>query len=256
MALRNGVFYTDQGEGDISLVFLHFFGGSSNSWNEVIPLLSSKFRCLALDLYGFGQTKTPDIDINVDLQTKLVLQAINELQLKDFVLIGHSMGGKISLSAASHQPVGLRGVLLAAPSPPTPEPIPDDKRASLKQGWGSRPEMEKLVKGLTVDPLEKTVFERVVKDHLAVSAKAWNAWLDIGSREDISAQMKKVTVPVLVTNGSDDPNFTMDFLRQEIGGNIAQTAFQEVAGAGHLIPLEKPEKLAALITGFAALEGN
>jgi pimeloyl-ACP methyl ester carboxylesterase len=256
MATRNGVFYTDQGEGEISLVFLHFFGGSSNSWNEVIPLLASRFRCVALDLSGFGKTATPEYDITVNLQTELVLQTIAELQLKNYLLIGHSMGGKIALSAASHQPAGLKGVVLVAPSPPTPEPIPDDKRASLKRNWGGRSEMEKLVEGLTVDPLEKTVFAQVVDDHLAVSAKAWNAWLDTGSREDISDSMKKVAVPVSVANGSDDPNFSMTFLKEEIGGYLSHTTFTEVAGAGHLIPLEKPQELAELISSFAKKEVN
>jgi pimeloyl-ACP methyl ester carboxylesterase len=256
MATRNGVFYTDQGEGEVLLLFLHFFGGSSNSWNEVIPLLASKFRCVALDLSGFGKSAIPEFDITVNLQTELVLQTIAELQSKNYLLIGHSMGGKIALSAASRQPAGLKGVVLVAPSPPTPEPIPVDKRAKLKNTWGNREEMEELVKGLTVDPLEKNVFAQVVEDHLAVSAKAWNAWLDTGSREDISDRMKKVTVPVSVANGSDDPNFSMTFLKEEIGGYLSQTSYTEVSGAGHLLPLEKPQELANLISSFAKKEVN
>ena len=155
MATRNGVYYTDRGEGDISILFLHFYGGSSDTWKEVIKILSPTFRCVAIDLYGFGNTETPENEITVSLQTELVLQMINDLHLENYMLIGHSMGGKIAMSVASRQPAGLKGLVLIAPSPPTPEPIKD--RAALRKAFGDRTELEKMVQKLTVDPLGTNV---------------------------------------------------------------------------------------------------
>ena len=44
----------------LHLVFLHFFGGSSRSWEPVMELLAGEFPCHALDLRGFGQTRVPE----------------------------------------------------------------------------------------------------------------------------------------------------------------------------------------------------
>ena len=46
--------YSDTGSGANTLVFLHYFGGSSRTWQPVIDLLAPDFRCVALDLRGWG----------------------------------------------------------------------------------------------------------------------------------------------------------------------------------------------------------
>jgi len=53
MKIENGLHFTDVGKGKVTLVFLHYFGGSSNSWGKVIAELSHVFRCIAIDLPGF-----------------------------------------------------------------------------------------------------------------------------------------------------------------------------------------------------------
>jgi pimeloyl-ACP methyl ester carboxylesterase len=53
---------------------------------------------------------------------------IKELDIKRYVLVGHSLGGKISQLIASRRPEGLVGLVLVAPAPPTPLRFPDEMR--------------------------------------------------------------------------------------------------------------------------------
>lgn len=248
-----GLSFTEKGKGDVSIVFLHFFGGSSNTWSELTDRLSSDYRCIAVDVNGFGRSRVANSGTTLHDQTGLVLELIKELQLENFVLIGHSMGGKIALSVASNQPAGLLSLVLVAPSPPTPEPIEEAKRSSLKNDFGNRSAIEELVRKLTVEPLAGSSFDEVVNDHLVISREAWNSWLDEGSRQDISGDMDKISVPVLIVSGSEDANLPVDFLKKEFESFLPDAEFVEVPNAGHLLPLEQPAVLSELISSFVAV---
>jgi len=63
---------------------------------------------------------------------------VRTLGLTRYVLVGHSMGGKVAQIIAARRPEGLAGVVLVAPAPPTPMPMPEAQRASMLESYGSR----------------------------------------------------------------------------------------------------------------------
>ncbi len=80
------------------------------------------------------------------------------------------------------------------------------------------------------------------------SRPAWRAWLERGSREDISALMPKVTMPVLVVAGAADQVLPAGLLEREVMRRIAGARLAVVPGnVGHLLPLEAPQATAELI---------
>ncbi len=91
------------------------------------------------------------------------------------------------------------------------------------------------------------VFERSVNDNLRSSETAWNWWLDAGSREDISAEIKKITVPVLIAAGENDEAMTPELLEKEIARRVDNARLIVVPAVKHLLPLEVPEKITDLI---------
>lgn len=84
--------YTDQGQGP-PLIFLHGFLGSSDCWQCIIPELQTAYRCLALDLLGFGDSSKPRLRYNIWHQVEFLQQFIQTLDLQNFHLVGHSYGG-------------------------------------------------------------------------------------------------------------------------------------------------------------------
>lgn len=232
-----------------SLVFLHFFGGSSKTWVSVLDKLEDRFHCIAIDLSGWGDSQTPKEEITVASSANLVIELLEHLHIENFVLVGHSMGGKVALFIASQLSSQIQSIILVAPSPPTPEPMTEKARQDMVNAFEKRDKIEKLVVKITADSLSGSVFEKVVEDHLRASFIGWNSWAETGSKEDISGLMSMIEAPLLVISGSEDPNFSSQFLKEEFTKYFAAAKFSEISGSAHLIPVEAPAELAKLIAG-------
>ena len=239
--------FTDTGKGETALVFLHYFGGAGRTWQPVIENLQEMYRCIAIDLLGFGDSPKPDTLPTANDSRDAVLEVLENLQLSRFTLIGHSMGGKIALAVAAVQPLGLSNVLLFAPSPPTPEPMSDEDRKTLQEAFGNEEKIREHLKKITASPIEPALFDATVADNLKASEAAWNGWLEVGSKEDISADMTRVQVPLKVVGGSEDKSLNITFLQAELSKYFTNASFAEVKNSGHLLPLEKTEEVVAII---------
>src|SRR5271156_2313208 len=125
------IFAEDTGQGSPALVFLHYWGGSRRTWSGVIEQLSGRFRCIAVDLRGWGKSDHSSDDYNLYSQADDVEGVIEELNLMEYVFVGHSMGGKIAQILAGRRLDGLQAVVLVAPAPPTPLHVPDAQKLSM-----------------------------------------------------------------------------------------------------------------------------
>jgi pimeloyl-ACP methyl ester carboxylesterase len=230
-----------------SLVFLHYFGGSSQSWTEVIAQLAADYHCVAPDLRGFGASDDSAESYTIEDYADDVQELVTLLKLENFVLIGHSMGGKFALALAARNPKGLQSLILLAPSPPSPEPIPEIEREKLLNTHGNRCAATETVCQAAGAKLSGEVFERSVNDNLRSSERAWRAWLETGSREDISAEIGRINVPILVVAGEKDETMTAELLTREIVRCVSNSRLIVVPGVKHLLPLETPETIADLI---------
>jgi len=230
-----------------ALIFLHYFGGSSRTWTEVISRLSADYHCLAPDLRGFGESDSPTNGYAVKDYADDVAGLIAAANVENYVLVGHSMGGKIALILAACRPSNLHSLVLLATSPPTPEPIPDDERIRLLYAYGDPRATEETIGKIVTRPLSAAKFERTVEDCLRSSSAAWQAWLERGSREDISAEMERINVPVTIAAGGMDKSITEELLRREVMQRIAGVRLMVLPDAGHLLPLESPVETANLI---------
>lgn len=239
-----------------TLVFLHYFGGSSRTWSEVIARLSSRYACLAPDLRGFGESEPTARGYGVSDYADDVIEMIAESNIKSYVLVGHSMGGKIALATAARRPANLHSLMLLAPSPPTPEPIPDEERARLLAAHDDRAAAEETLRKITARPLPETIFRRTVEDTLRCSLPAWRAWLERGSREDISADVTNIHVPVIVVAGGKDEAMTVDLLRREVTARIGGASLTTLPEANHLLPLEDPKAVAELIDNYSGIHAH
>ena len=230
----------EQGSGPLTLVFLHYFGGSALEWQHVMNQLSGQYRCLAIDLRGHGDSDAPATGYTVADMADDVAALLHVRNVQDFVLVGHSMSGKVAMMLASRQPAGLQSLLLVSPSPPVPEPIPDDERQKLLDGYGNRSAAEQTLKNITATSVSKAIHEQIIADDLRTAKPAWDGWLLGGSKEDISDQMKTVSVPVRIIVGSNDRALPPDVQPRLVMPYLNDATLSIVDGAGHLLPWEVP----------------
>ena len=95
------VAYRDEGAGEV-LLLIHGMGGSSNNWRAMIPTLSKKYRVVAPDLLGHGQTDKPRGDYSLGAFAVWLRDFLDALGIPRVTVIGHSLGGGIAMQFA-HQ---------------------------------------------------------------------------------------------------------------------------------------------------------
>lgn len=213
--INNSLSFVESGSGNTALVFLHYFGGSSHTWFHVIKELKNEFRCIAIDLCGFGHSPEPPKNFSINDNAKSVADLITTFHLKKFVLIGHSMGGKIALLLASLKPYGLKKLVLIAPSPPTPELMTDKEQEQLLNAYNNRSALTENINSITKQPLTDVDINKLVNDNLRASKISWRSWIKHGSQEDISGEVQGINVPVLVISGQYDKKLSSKFLNDE-----------------------------------------
>ena len=108
------VAYRDEGSGE-AVLLIHGIGGSSNTWSAVIPLLAKKYRVIAPDLLGHGQSDKPRGDYSVGAFAVLLRDLLDELGITRVTVVGHSLGGGIAMQFAhQHRQYCERIVLISS----------------------------------------------------------------------------------------------------------------------------------------------
>ena len=103
------LFYQEEGKGP-PLLLIHGFGASTYTWRYVAPELARTHRVIAVDLKGFGQSDKPfDERYSVFDQAELLAQLIEDKDLRNLTLVGHSFGGGIALLLALEANQRLEG---------------------------------------------------------------------------------------------------------------------------------------------------
>ncbi|MGY3452058.1 alpha/beta fold hydrolase [Bradyrhizobium sp. USDA 4353] len=241
----------EQGSGDLSLVFLHYWGGSSRTWRLVTAELAPRFHTIAIDHRGWGQSEAPATGYALADMAADAEGVIAALNLHRYVLVGHSMGGKVAQLMASRRPAGLAGLVLVAPSPPSPMALPVAAREMMIGAYDSRATIEATLDHvLTAKPLAGELREQVIEDSLKGAPAAKLAWPRATSQEDITEQVGKIEVPMIVVAGDMDKVDPPDVLRAELLSRVPGATLQVLAGTGHLSMLESPLEVAALIQSF------
>jgi pimeloyl-ACP methyl ester carboxylesterase/CRP-like cAMP-binding protein len=112
------IYIWEQGPADAPIaVLIHGWSSSSFTWAPLLPVLSKRYRCLALDLPGFGQSPAPKTPPTIRDYAELVAQVIATFSREKSVLVlGHSMGGQIAATLALHHPMLVEQMVLLNPA--------------------------------------------------------------------------------------------------------------------------------------------
>lgn len=232
----------DQGKGP-AVLLLHAFPLHHAMWKAQIPVLSDRFRVIAPDMRGFGESE-PATPWTMDEAADDLNELLDILAVSDCVVTGVSMGGYIALPFWSKYPNRVRRLVLAntraRADNDTEKRGRDEMIAAIQQhGPGILPDrmLPRLLKPNSPPAVVHAV--RTMIEEASGPAAAY-AVMAIRDRADFSATVHKIGCPVLVVSGEQDV-----IIRAEDSQDMAQAIpgarFLEVPDSGHLSNIENPQ---------------
>ncbi len=233
------------------IVFLHYFGGSAQSWKWVGEKLKDRFRCISINLPGFGGTPSLQVP-SIQCYAKYVQDQLKLLAVYNYILVGHSMGGKISMQLAANAADGsVEQLILIAPSPPSTEPITKKEKERMLQ-MPDRREAEKTIAQITKKPLKDDQYTLAVLNQLNVDITTRQWWVLKGIDHSIVNNVKSLHLPITVLASEDDPAIAADVIKKKVISVFGQSKLITTRHSGHLLPMEEPGWVAESIRSIVS----
>ncbi len=235
-----------------ALVLLHYWGGSSQTWRPLADELAGR-EIVQVDFRGWGRSAHLTGPGSIEQHAADVSAIIDAEALDDYVLVGHSMGGKVAQLVASRRPEGLRGVVLVAPAPARKSAhITSGFQEQLSHAYDDEKSIvaarDEILTGTRLSP---ELGAQVLADSSsAASDEIRVEWPMHGISTDITEQTQLIEVPTLVVAGERDGVEPEETLRADLLPYLEHARLVTVPGSGHLIPIEAPVELAELIRAF------
>ncbi|MFI6254014.1 alpha/beta fold hydrolase, partial [Streptomyces sp. NPDC051016] len=234
-------------------VFLHYWGGSRRTWIPVLQRLEPGQGFVAYDHRGWGDSASVPGPYGLEQLADDAQRVIDALGHSGYVLVGHSMGGKVAQILAARKPEGLRGAVLVAPAPPAPVGVSEKAQEALSHAYDNEEAVLRSVElVLTHGELAPELRRQVVEDSLRGGEQARLTWPRQGLVQDVSAGLSAIDVPVLVLAGSHDKVDPPAVLADHLLPLIPTATLTVLKNTGHLSPLEVPDQVAAHVGAFIA----
>lgn len=245
--------YAEQGQGE-PIVLLHGFCGNSEYWDKVVPLLSGSYRCIVPDLRGHGHSDAPLGAYSIEQMADDVLKLLDELDLPKVTMLGHSMGGYVTLSFTQRYASRLNGFGLIHSTGYPDDEAGKEKRlkaVSTIQSEGITAFIDGLVPGLFAPDESETREQLIAKTkeigYMTPPQGAAGVALAMRERPDRRDVISASTLPVLLVAGEKDQVIPAEKVFTADHPNITQAT---IPGAGHMSIMEAPEELAKVIKSF------
>ena len=248
-----------------TLLLLHGYLSRAQIWTGFAPEFSRHFRILALNQRGHGDSDwSPDGAYSIDDHFTDLARFIELLDLKDLIIMGHSMGGRNALFYTACLPDRVKKLMLVDARPGNSE----DSISALKKmlaGLGLsgddlqniHEKAEKLYPHLSL----KEAFEIILMERAHTSIRShsgFDPWLITASKlagflvEDLWPFMESVTCPTLIIRGQHS-----DFISPAEAENmcriIPKATLSVIPGASHVPMLENPTEFKEAVLSFLDL---
>jgi pimeloyl-ACP methyl ester carboxylesterase len=211
---------TDLGYGD-AVVFTHGWIDDRSAWADVIEFLSSSLHCLSWDLRGHGESAiAPPGQYTRDHALADMERIVSRVGVPT-VLVGHSLGGYLSLAYALRHPTHVRALVLVAAGPGFRDP-------EAREEWNRN--------------VDASAAKLGVPDGSEVISKHVDSW--------VIDSLDQITAPAAVIVGEYDKRFQASAAVFEKYLDVRTNLV--IAEAGHAVHKKRPAEVAAAITTFLA----
>jgi pimeloyl-ACP methyl ester carboxylesterase len=247
-----------------TLVLLHGFLSSTFSFRHLIPLLKEDYNVISIDLPPFGKSgKISGYKYSYHNLASTAVELMKTLGIREFNVVGHSMGGQIALNILLHYPeYAKKGILLCSSG--------YLKKASLPLVLSSYiPYFHLYVKFHLARSGVKQNLQNVVYDHSMINDEMLYGYLSPFLEDDIfkalttmirhregdltSEELKKINAPCLMIWGEHDKVVPVSVGRK-LKKDLKDSELIVLKETGHLVPEERPWDVHRLISRFIGAE--
>jgi pimeloyl-ACP methyl ester carboxylesterase len=247
-----GIYHQESGTGP-TLILIHGFCETSHIWDGFAAKLSSRFRVVCPDLPGFGKSAMPETPFTISDIASSISRWIISNQLNKPVIIGHSLGGYVTLAIANKGEVPLAGFGLFHS---TALPDSDEKKASRNKVIefvsrnGVKPYIETFAPSLFYDKNSRHL-AAVSAMMSEASPEALTGYLAaMRDRQDQTVLLARYGRPVLLLAGTGDELIPLEAIEKQ-AKMLQKGTLITLPETGHMGMLETTEKSAREVAKFA-----
>lgn len=256
-----------------TVVCIHGLGANLQSFTYALtPILEREFRVIALDRPGCGYSERDGAErAPLAEQARMIMEFLDKQGVARPVLVGHSLGGALSLQMALDYPEKIAGIALLAPATqPMENPPAIFKPLNIASGF-LRNAMGRTLAGALAPMSAKKTVDFVFSPEIPPEDFATRGGGALGLRpegfiaasEDLVAggpsleamaqRYGALKTPGVLLYGSEDAVLAAKLHGESFAAAMPSIAYEEIQGPGHMIPITEPERCAAVIRKVAAL---
>jgi len=235
--------YNVFGKGDVTLVFVHGWGGDSRYWRYQIPYFYKKYRVVIIDLAGHGNSEQNRKVYTLEAFGQDVKAVVEDVNARRVILIGHSMSGEIVAEAARLMPGRVIGIIGADSIQNVEDTMPKEQFKQMVDGFQKdfKGEVKNFVEpmlGKDIKPeFKKWIIDDISCEPPYVAISAFKEYVIKFENKGIANIFKEVKVPVRCVNADLWPTNPEANRRYMSSFEVTY-----IKGAGHFVMLERPRE--------------
>ena len=262
--------YAEEGSGEKTLLFIHGLSSTLDAWKKNIQGLKDDYRCIAVDLPGYGKSSRNSTNYSLSDYGGMLQEFIKKKDLKNVILVGHSMGGQIAMHTVLNYPEDFQKLILIAPA--GIETFTEQEATLMKASY-----TPVMVVNTTNDQIlanyKLNFFEfpedaqQMVDDRIRIkSAQDFPAYAEVVVNnihamldEPVIDRIKEINIPVLMIWGANDmlipnkylhPSESIENLIKLSEEKFSDLEVEVIDKAGHFVNFEKAEEVNSEIREF------
>jgi pimeloyl-ACP methyl ester carboxylesterase len=238
------------------VVLIHGNPGSSQDWTRLFGPLAANHKAIAFDRPGHGQSQRPKKgDTTVEVQARLLHDALQQLHIERPIVVGHSWGGAMALVYAINYPKEVAGVVLVAPAVYESQDavslvtdiaaapvIGDAANSVLTPLFGASVVRSELKKAFSPDPVPENYLRSVLPELTSQKKVKWYS-IDDALLNDclkkFSPRYSEISVPVSILAGDSDLIVSEKDNAERLHQALPKSHLLVLAKTGHEIPFTR-----------------
>jgi len=228
------------------VVFLHGIGGNRHHWNEQLPVFATRFKAVAWDARGYGDSDDYAGPLDFGAFTQDLLRVLDHFKAQKAHLVGLSMGGRIARNFALRHPERVARLVLANTTPGFDALTPEQVKKFVEERKARSPES---IKALVSRHARPGAYEDLLASFKALRQPSYLKTLEASVSQDRAASIERIRAPTLVITSDEDKVYPPSIARN-MAKRIPGARLAVISGAGHLSTLEQPGQFNQVVLRF------